>query len=53
MPTPHTDLIIEYYERGDMVLKLRCCILKLHHDTEFNLDIWKSPQKHVINARTG
>lgn len=55
MPTPHTDLIIVYaeLELGDMALKLYCCILKLHRDTELNLDIWKSPQKHIINARTG
>lgn len=51
MPTPHTDLIIVYaeLELGDMALKLYCCILKLHRDTELNLDIWKSPREHFIN----
>lgn len=41
MLTPHTDLIIVYaeLELGDMALKLYCCILKLHRDTELNLDI--------------
>lgn len=37
----YTDLIIVYaeLELGDMALKLYCCILKLHRDTELNLDI--------------
>lgn len=41
MLTPHTDLIIVYaeLELGDMALKLYCCILKLHCETEFNLNL--------------